>query len=352
MQVQCLRSQVVCHWLLIGLLCASTLTAQGNRSGSGRTVNNRTPRVANSQASGPAAPQRAPFPPLSAKDAQYLDSVLKYWEHSSSKINVYECNFTRWQYDPVFARVINPKTGQLMAKTIASGVIKFAAPDKGLYEVEKQYQIVPPRARGEQPTYAPAGELGLEKWICDGKAVFEFDYPRKRLVERPLPANMQGRAIAEGPLPFLFGAKVDQIKRRYWVRPLPLPQGVKDEYWIEAYPKRQQDAARYKKVEVILSKSPFLPKAIHIYDVNYDPRSNPVRSSFSFENRKVNPSEILQKLDVLNLFKKQFYRPDTPKGWNKVVLDLNDPGPEQRIVSPANRDTNRAQRKPNNSRSR
>lgn len=352
MQVQSLRSQVFYSWLLVGLFCTSALTAQNSRPARNQSTENRATRVASSQPSRQTGPPRAPFPPLSARDAQYLDSVLKYWEHSSAKIDVYECKFTRWQYDPVFARVVHPETGQLMAKTIASGVIKFAAPDKGLYEVEKQYQIVPPRTRGEKPTYAPAGDIGLEKWICDGKSVFEFDYPRKRLVERPLPPSMQGRAIAEGPLPFLFGAKVDQIKSRYWVRPLPLPQGVKDEYWIEAYPKRQEDAARYKKVEVILSKSPFLPKAIHIYDVNYDPRRNPVRSSFSFENRKVNPSDILQKLDVLKLFKKQFYRPDTPSGWNKVVLDLNDPGSEQRPVSPANRGTNRAQRRQGSARTR
>lgn len=345
MQVQKTRRLVGCHGLLLVLLLGgSTLVAQSNRYGANPS-GTRGPRVASNQPMRVAA-SRVPFPPLSAHDAKYLNDVLNYWEHSSAKVKVYECNFTRWQYDPVFARVLHPKTGQLMAKTVASGVIKFAAPDKGLYEVEKQFQIVPPRERGEQPNYAPAGELGLEKWICDGQAVFEFDYPGKRLVERPLPANMQGRAIAEGPLPFLFGAKADKIKQRYWVRPLPLPQGVKDEYWLEAFPKRQDDASRYKKVEIILSKEPFLPKAIHIYDVNYDPRRNPVRSTFKFENRKINPGDLLKRVDLLKLFHSEFYRPDTPRGWEKVVLNFNDPGPDQRTVSPTNRAPNRAQRSP------
>jgi TIGR03009 family protein len=353
MQVQNSKCFAAKNWLFLGLLLsASNLAAQEGRLSPNRPTGNQGTRVANSNPIRPAAPRRAPFPPLAAQDQQYLDSVLNYWETSSDKIKVYECKFTRWEYDPVFARVLDPKTGQLMAKTVASGVIKFASPDRGLYQVENQYQIAPPRARGESPTYTPAGELGLEKWICDGTSVFEFDYPRKRLVERPLPKEMQGKAIAEGPLPFLFGAKAAQIKNRYWIRSLPLPQGVKDEYWLEAYPKRQNDAARYKKVEVILSKDPFLPKAIHIYDVNYDPRSNPVRSSFKFEERQINPSNLLKRVDLLKLFHSEFYRPDTPSGWEKTVLNLNDPGPEQRLVSPTNRSPSRAQRTPSPTRPR
>lgn len=347
MQVSSSRRIVVHLSLLIGLcLNASHLTGQQSHNRGPSAARNRGTYVANNAAARAAAPPRAPFQ-ITAEHARYLDSVLNYWEESSSKIQVYECNFTRWQYDPVFARVVDPKTGHLMAKTIASGVIKYADPDKGLYEVEKQYRLVPPRDRGDRPTYAPAGEIGLEKWICDGKAVFEFDYPRKRLVERPLPDEMQGKSIAEGPLPFLFGAKAEQIKNRYWVRVIT-PQGAKDEYWLEVHPKRQEDAARYKKVEVILSKEPFLPKAIHIYDVNYDPRQNPARSSFAFENRKINPSDLLGRLDLLKLFHKEFFRPDTPGGWEKTVLNFSDA--DQRPVASQNRPVNRAQRYSDNRR--
>lgn len=345
--MQAHSSRRIVAWLSLIIAFAmfvTQATAQQGQTRGNTTAGNRGTYVANNTPVQRALPQRAPFQ-ISAEHARYLDSVLNYWEKSSSQIKLYECNFTRWQYDPVFARVVDPKTGHLMAKTIASGVIKFAEPDKGLYEVEKQYRLVPPRARGDRPTYAPAGEIGLEKWICDGKAVFEFDYPRKRLVERPLPEEMQGKAIAEGPLPFLFGAKAEQIKERYWVRVIT-PKDTKDEYWLEVHPKRQEDAARYKKVEVILSKEPFLPKAIHIYDVNYDPRQNPARSSFAFENRKINPSDYLNQLDLLKLFHKEFFRPDTPGGWEKTVLKFDDGGGGQRTVSPQSRPVNRAQRSP------
>jgi hypothetical protein len=47
----------------------------------------------------------------------------------------------------------------------------------------------------------------------------------------------------------LFGAKAEKIKERYWVRAVHPPQGKEgQEYWIQAYPKRRQDAANFKMV--------------------------------------------------------------------------------------------------------
>ena len=40
----------------------------------------------------------------------------------------------------------------------------------------------------------------------------------KKLKVHPLPKEMQGEAIADGPVPFIFGAKADKMKQRYWIR--------------------------------------------------------------------------------------------------------------------------------------
>ncbi len=281
--------------------------------------------VREAQANGGAAvaqPQM-PFPPLTAQHEQYLNQVLAYWEHNSSQIKTYECQFTRWEYDPVFGPGADPRTGIVPAKTIGVGLIKYAEPDKGLFEVAKVYDFTPPKELGKEPTYTERNSEGFEKWICDGASIFEFDFPRKRLVERALPPDMRGKAITEGPLPFLFGAKADTIKQRYWVR-IITPKDVKGEYWLEAWPKERDDAANFKKVEVIIAEEDFLPKAIQVYDVNYDPRQNPARTAFSFEKRKVNPIDPLKHFDRLKIFHRDFYVPNTPNGWERVVLKFGE----------------------------
>ena len=51
-----------------------------------------------------------------------------------------------------------------------------------------------------------------------GQSIFEYKFNDKKLVERPLPPEMRGERIADGPLPFLFGPKADEMKARYWIR--------------------------------------------------------------------------------------------------------------------------------------
>jgi TIGR03009 family protein len=132
-----------------------------------------------------------------------------------------------------------------------------------------------------------------------GQSVFSHDPASKQQTQTVLPPEMRGKAIADGPLPFLFGADAEQIKQRYWIRPLPMPPDVKGEYWLEAFPKRREDAANYSKVHVIIDHKDFLPKGLVIFDRNFDPASNPARSTFTFEQRESNWSIALQQLKVL-----------------------------------------------------
>ncbi len=258
----------------------------------------------------PAAPTlpRAPFPPLNEAQKKYLDDILGYWQFSSNKIENYRCQFQRWEYDPVFG----PKD---TFKTYSQGEIRYQSPDKGLFKVEKIVHYTPPRAQGEQPQYVERPDVSGEHWICDGKSIFEFDYQKKRLVERELPPEMQGKGIVDGPLPFLFGADAEKIKARFWVHVIT-PAEAKGEYWLEAFPKSREDAANYKMVHVIIDEKDFLPKAIRVFDRNFDPHSNNAYTTFMFDKREVNP---LFDLDKLAIWKKAFYRPSTPSGWERVV---------------------------------
>jgi TIGR03009 family protein len=256
----------------------------------------------------PAMPQE-PFAPLPAEHQKFLDDVLRLWEQRSQAVQRYRCTFKRWEYDPVFG----PRD---TFKTYSEGVIKYAAPDKGLFKVEKMMEYVAPAEPGGRPQYQQRESESNEHWICDGQSVFSHDPVNKTQIQMVLPTEMRGQAMADGPLPFLFGANAEQIKQRYWIRPLPMPADVKGEYWLEAFPKRREDAANYSKVHVIIDHQDFLPKGLVIFDRNFDPVRNPARSTFTFEQRETNWSIALQQL---RFWEREFYEPKVPTGWKRVV---------------------------------
>ena len=123
---------------------------------------------------------------------------------------------------------------------------------------------------------------------------------------------MQGN-VAESPLPFIFGAEKKVIQERYWVRSAT-PEGVQDEYWLELYPKRIQDARTYSKIELVIARKDFLPSAMHLYSANYDPaRGDETSTYFQFQDRELN-----NQLFKLQDFFGAFVRPSVPLGWKRV----------------------------------
>lgn len=271
------------------------------------------------------APAWIPLPPEHEK---YLDQVLGYWQDSSAKIKRYRSRFTRWEYDGVFmAR--DAKTGEMPAKTQSSGVIKYAAPDKGLFRVEQMLHYTPGTKPGERAQYAPHPDDRGEQWICDGKSVFAFDHQKRQLIQTELPPDMQGRAIVDGPLPFMFGAEAAKIKQRFWIRVIT-PKDAKGEYWLEAVPKTRTDAANFRMLHIIIDEQDFLPKAMAMFDRNYDEVRNPTCTNFVFEKREVNWNETLDKI---NIFAREFWEPATPLGYKKIV-ERYDATPAERLVTP------------------
>ncbi len=265
-----------------------------------------------------AAPQAQAYAPpgfpLDAAHQQWVDQILAFWEQHSAKIQRYQCDFNRWEYDPVFGPAPNPQTGQDVAKTYSTGEIKYESPDKGSFEV-KTIQVYKATQADGQPTYVARDDVAKEHWVCNGKSIFEFDYKNKQLKETELPPSMQGRAIVDGPLPFLFGAEAEKIKQRYWIRGVT-PPDVQGQYWLEAIPKTRADAANFLKVLVILDQQQFLPLAMRVFPPNFHERNNRTMTAYQFQNREVNASNITQNL---LLWQRAFHDPPTPKGWQRVV---------------------------------
>ncbi|ASV76101.1 hypothetical protein THTE_3499 [Thermogutta terrifontis] len=231
---------------------------------------------------------------LTPYEQEQLDRVLRAWEERSSRIKTFECEFTRWEFDPVWGPPNQPKR-------ITRGRILYSAPDKGLFRVDEE--VVENRW---QPAAHP------ERWVCDGRAVYEYRFETKQIVETPLPPELQGKAITEGPLPFLFGAEAESLKRRYYMR-IITPQNVKDEIWLEAFPRYQREAANFQRAQLILKLPALDIYALQLYHPSAQPNTQS-RTVFQFDRIKVNA------FDPLRIFKEDPFRPILPDpSWAKVT---------------------------------
>ena len=136
---------------------------------------------------------------LSPQEEAELDGLLKAWEKQSQGVKYFYCEFNRLEYNPAFAGG-NPN----QLTTESQGEIKFAAPDKGLFRVTAiSNYVLDPKTRN----YVKQKAVPTEWWTCDGKSMFQVDADKKEVLETPLPPQMQGAAIADGPLPFVFAQR-------------------------------------------------------------------------------------------------------------------------------------------------
>lgn len=245
---------------------------------------------------------------LTEGQQKLLDQILLKWEAQSDKVKTYSCTFTRWEYDQVYG---NP--ADKMKKSEGTGKIRFKAPDTGLYQVDSLQEFDPAKK-----VIKPKSE-GLDHWICDGKAIWEYNAEKKQLIERRLPVELQGKAISEGPLPFIFGTKADQLKRRYWLRDVTPTEDLGKKIWLEAVPRFQQDAANFSSATVILSDADCMPQNLRI--MLPGGTSN---TDYAFNGGKANG--LLSALDWV-------YPKISPimvaKGWKHVVEEAPAPPGEQ-----------------------
>ena len=239
-------------------------------------------------------------------DAQQvrLEQIVNYWSFSSDQITTFECKFSRLDYSAVWVEDPN------IAYSMAEGVIRYASPDKGMYRVDDLKFYVPDTNPAE---YEPRdGEVG-EHWVCDGASIYEFKTQQQELLEMRLPPDMQGEAISDGPLPFLFGVEAEKLFDRYWIREITPAEGQQGVYWLEAYPKRQEDATNFDVAVIILDANDFLPSAMQLIMPG-----GKERKVFQFTDRKKNTivGNLMQRW--LN----NFIKPELPRGWRYVVEDF------------------------------
>jgi TIGR03009 family protein len=238
---------------------------------------------------------------ITAEQERLLDSILMNWEKQSDKVTSYTCTFDRWDVNETFG----PKENNYWL-TISTGSIKFKAPDNGTYQIDSLNEW-----EAKKNGYTARTE-GLDHWVCNGKSIFEFNHDKKELIERELAPEMRGKAISDGPLPFVFGAKADKLRARYWMRDITPPEKVGESIWLEAWPKYRSDAANYQHAIVILNHRDFMPSALRL--ALPDGKN---MQDYQFSNTQVN--------NPLSIVATAFAAPRTPWGWKKVVIPAGGP---------------------------
>lgn len=258
-------------------------------------------------APGAPAPGHPPAPPFVLTEIEKAEvfRVLQMWEAQSAEVKTFNSEFERWEYDGVFG----PGADTPMIK--ANGTLSFSKPDKGSFKIDliKRYT----KADAQNPEVKAPGdwvpkpeEIG-EHWVCDGKAVYEYNHRDKQLVVVGIPEEMRGTKIVDGPLPFLFGAEAKKLMERYDIR---IKQSAPSMIWLEAYPRWQSDAANYEHVDVMLDRKTMQPTAIQVHMPG-----GQQRHVYQFTTPKVNETKLGDWFPAL------FTAPRTPLGWTRVMAD-------------------------------
>lgn len=279
--------------LMTAAVAAQTNTPNGGRNPSGGAVEPDQPvRPAMPTLERRAAqPPEQPQPPftLTPQEQAQVDRVLEMWEKRNLEIKTFDCRYKRWTYDTVFGKADQPKFVDL-------GAIKFASPDRGMFRAD---------TTEKDGRESPIEDARAEHWISDGKAIIELNHVKRQMIVHKLPPELQGKAIVNTPLPFLFGAETQKLKERYFLR-LVTPRDVRNQIWLEAYPRFQQDAANFHHAQFIINSQGMTPFALKLVQPNA--KDNVV---YQFYEVVVN--------DPLRMFRGDPFRAVQPKGWQSIV---------------------------------
>lgn len=196
-------------------------------------------------------PQELRVEPVSPE----LQKVLENWEKESSKILWLSGDHERIQYDNTF-----------FVESRSSGRFVYEAPDKGRYEFEgakiSKDDVSKKQGPDKKPYKLQAGPS--ERWICTGKEVIKINDVDKTFDVVEIPEDQRGEKIMEGPLPFLFGMKAEQAKKRYQLQLLNKPDDSR--IWIYVVPRFDQDKRNYREATIILDPKSFHPIAVRMID--------------------------------------------------------------------------------------
>lgn len=236
-----------------------------------------------------------------------LEALLAAWERESAKIKKLDGKHYRWEYNSVF-----------QVEKRSQGVFYFEAPDKGRLDMKA---IQPDKNARSSRTGSDGTPYTLQagadqRWICTGKEIFAIDDAAKTFEIFHIPQEDQGANIIQSPLPFLFGLKAADAKRRfdflsYRIDPASKTRG--ETVTLEIRPRLQRDAQNYSRATVILDGKRFVPLAVRLLD-----NAGTIETTYKFEDININSSGIGARL--AELFKGDPFAPSLA-GYRAVMPD-------------------------------
>ena len=187
--------------------------------------------------------------------SEELQKILVEWEKKSGLIKSLHGKHTRVVYNHVFE-----------VEKLAEGKFYLQTPDKGridLVGLSPQKGEISKRIGASGKPFRLEADRA-EKWICDGIEIKVVDEDAKSFESTDLPKHLRGTNIVNGPLPFLFGMKAEETKRRYKLELIPTKN--LDVHTLRVVPRLRNDADNYKEAFVRLEKTRFLPTAVKLVD--------------------------------------------------------------------------------------
>ncbi len=249
-----------------------------------------------------------------------LEKLLEDWEVASAKITTLSGEHKRIVRNSVFG-----------LEKWAKGEFFYESPDKGRIDLvglppdgaksrKKDNQGVPFKVMADEPSV----------WICNGKAVLNILDEKKEYEMFDLPEEMRGKNIIHGPLPFLFGMKAEEAKKRFALSFVDEEDPKKNNanvVWIKAKPRQVMDRDNFQEATIILDRKRFLPHFVQLID----PSGN-VETIYEFPEKTlvVNKRHLVPKM-----FQNKPFEPKLA-GYKRIMP--TDAGADDPEILPAKRE--------------
>ena len=245
-----------------------------------------------------------PFPQLTVQEAADLDRFLDLWEEKSGLITSFETEFQCWERGLEIRDPSKPDPSTY-------GSIRYVAPNKGIYEVLGSV------VDGKRE---PMEDNNRTKFLSTGDKVYEYDFAQKIVQIYSVPPEQQNGIAAGGPMPFVFGAKAADLKKRYYLRIITTPQRAKlGELWLEACPKTADDAAEFRSVQLIFNDKKLIPLGFVKFSAN-----GKESTSYKFI---VDTMKISGQKNIIAGMLAGPFKPDIPPGWQTQEITPQEPEP-------------------------
>lgn len=184
--------------------------------------------------------------------------TLQEWEKRSGIVKNLQGKHIRAVFDKTFA-----------TESRAEGVFYYESPDKGRIDINPAKIQPGAKSKFKDPKTGEPYKLqpaDPEKWICDGKTIWQVDEQARTAENFEIPPANQGQNIMEGPLPFLFGMPAELAIKRYKLEFAQVPKRGDKTIRLLLQPRWPQDAANWSKAMVTLDSRSFLPTRVQLVD--------------------------------------------------------------------------------------